>query len=57
VWPFAKILLAMTALREKKPEVARAQLKELVAEFPDNPLFASELVKLKVPPPAAVPPK
>jgi tetratricopeptide (TPR) repeat protein len=32
--PFAKILLALTALREKKPEVARAQLTELVAAFP-----------------------
>ena len=45
--PFAKILLAMAALREKKPEVARAQLSELVAEFPENPLFASELGKVK----------
>jgi tetratricopeptide (TPR) repeat protein len=44
--PFAKILLAMAALREKKPEVARAQLTELVAEFPANTLFASELAKL-----------
>ena len=44
--PFAKILLALAALREKKTEVARTQLKELVAEFPDNPLFASELTKL-----------
>ena len=44
--PFAKILLALAALREKKPEVARAQLTELVAEFPQNPLFASELAKL-----------
>jgi predicted Zn-dependent protease len=47
----------MAALRERKPEVARAQLKELVAEFPDNSLFASELAKLEVPPPAAIPPK
>ena len=45
--PFAKILLALAALREKKPEVARSQLTELVAEFPENPLFASELAKLK----------
>ena len=45
--PFAKILLALAALREKKAEVARTQLKELVAEFPENPLFASELAKLK----------
>ncbi len=55
--PFAKILLAMAALREKKPEVARTQLKELVAEFPENPLFASELAKLGPPPAAAVPPQ
>lgn len=50
--PFAKILLAMAALREKKPPVARAQLTELVAEFPENALFASELAKLN-PAPAA----
>ena len=46
--PFAKIMLALAALREKKTEVARAQLSELVMEFPENPLFASELAKLKV---------
>lgn len=45
--PFAKILLALSALREKKTEVARRQLIELAAEFPDNPLFANELAKLK----------
>ena len=50
--PFAKIMLALAALREKKPEVARIQLTELVAEFPENPLFASELAKLDVPPAA-----
>jgi len=55
--PFAKILLALAALREKKPELARTQLKELVAEFPENPLFASELAKLKVLPAAAIPPR
>lgn len=44
--PFAKILLALVALREKKPDVARTQLTQLVAEFPQNPLFASELAKL-----------
>ncbi|MGD1212411.1 MAG: hypothetical protein ABR973_13770 [Candidatus Acidiferrales bacterium] len=54
--PFAKILLALAALREKKPEVARVQLNELVAEFPENPLFASELAKLKVSSAAAIPP-
>jgi hypothetical protein len=50
--PFAKILLALAALREKQTEVARIQLKELVAEFPENPLFASELAKLNVSPAA-----
>jgi len=54
--PFAKILLAMAALREKKPEVARAQLSDLAAEFPENPLFANELAKIKVPPVAAISP-
>jgi len=53
--PFAKILLALAALREKKPAVARAQLGQLVAEFPGNPLFANELAKLKGSPTAAVP--
>ncbi|HLW52190.1 MAG TPA: hypothetical protein VKW06_05060 [Candidatus Angelobacter sp.] len=48
--PFAKIMLALAALREKKPEVARVQLSELVEEFPENPLFADELAKLNVPP-------
>ncbi len=55
--PFAKIMLALAALREKNTEVARTQLTELVAEFPDNPLFASELAKLKIPPASTFPPK
>lgn len=45
--PFAKILLALVALREQQPELARTQLADLVAEFPDNPLFARELAKLE----------
>jgi hypothetical protein len=53
--PFAKILLALAALREKKPEIARVQLKELVAEFPENPLFAGELAKLGVSAAPAIP--
>jgi hypothetical protein len=53
--PFAKILLSMAALREKKTDVARAQLRELVAEFPENPLFASELAKLKTLPATSFP--
>jgi hypothetical protein len=43
--PFAKILLAMTALREKDFERAQVQLAELVAEFPKNTLFQGELAK------------
>jgi hypothetical protein len=54
--PFAKVLLALAALREKKTEVARAQLKDLVAEFPENPLFANELAKLNDSPAAAISP-
>jgi hypothetical protein len=46
--PFAKILLALAALREKQTELARAQLTELVAEFPQNSLFAGELAKFMV---------
>jgi hypothetical protein len=38
--PFAKIMLALAALREKKPEVARAQLKELIAELPISAMFS-----------------
>jgi hypothetical protein len=48
--PFAKILLALAALREKQLEVARAQLTELASEFPQNPLFVNELAKLKAVP-------
>jgi hypothetical protein len=44
--PFAKIILALAALREKKTDLARIQLQELVAEFPQNPLFVRELAKL-----------
>lgn len=43
--PFAKIMLALAALREKETEVARKQLVELVSEFSENPLFSSELAK------------
>jgi hypothetical protein len=44
----------MVALREKKTTLARAQLMELVAEFPQNPLFVGELAKLDASPDAAV---
>jgi hypothetical protein len=44
--PFAQLMLALAALREKNPELSRQQLQELVAEFPENPLFAAELAKV-----------
>jgi len=50
--PFAKMLLALAALREKQVELARTQLRELHAEFPQNALFARELAKLPKPPTA-----
>jgi hypothetical protein len=36
----------MAALRERNTDLARSNLQELVAEFPENPLFASELAKI-----------
>jgi hypothetical protein len=45
--PFAKILLALTALREKQPDLTRKLLEELTAEFPANPLFRRELFLLQ----------
>jgi len=44
--PFAKIMLALAALREHKSALARVHLAELVAEFPQNSLFVGELAKL-----------
>ncbi len=44
---YAKILLALAALREKQPEVTRRLFEELAAEFPNNPLFARELALVK----------
>ncbi|MEZ5400836.1 MAG: hypothetical protein R2729_14280 [Bryobacteraceae bacterium] len=44
--PFARILLAIVHLREKRPEKAREELRWLTREFPHNPLFRNELTKL-----------
>ncbi|HXN24659.1 MAG TPA: hypothetical protein VOA41_18140 [Candidatus Dormibacteraeota bacterium] len=44
--PYAKIMLALAALREKNESEARTLLTELVAEFPQNHLFVSELAKV-----------
>ena len=44
--PFAKILLAVANLREKKPRVAEELLFELARDYPENPLFKKELSQL-----------
>ena len=43
--PFAKILLALAALREKQIPLARRLLLELTQEFPASPLFAAEFAR------------
>jgi hypothetical protein len=44
--PYAKILLALAALRDQKKAQAVALLRELAAQFPQNGLFLLELKKL-----------
>ena len=44
--PFARILLAIAYVREKKPERARPVLLSLEKDFPNNPLFTRELARL-----------
>jgi hypothetical protein len=44
--PFAKILLALAARREKQDDLAKKLLHELTEEFPDSPLFAAEYAKV-----------
>jgi hypothetical protein len=44
--PFAKTLLAVIHLREKRPLESERLLTELVRDYPENPLFRKELVKL-----------
>lgn len=43
--PFAKILLALSARREKQNVLAQKLLLELSQEFPASPLFAAEYAK------------
>lgn len=45
--PYAKIMLALAALREKDDVMARRLFTELAAEFPRNPQFPQELALLK----------
>jgi len=43
--PFAKIMLALAARREKQNSLAQKLLRELTEEFPESPLYPSELAK------------
>jgi hypothetical protein len=55
--PFAKILLALSARREKKNALAQKNLRELTEEFPGNAVYDSEYAKaLGRPIPATVGP-
>ncbi len=45
--PFAKILLTIVDIREKRPSSAEVRLMELSRDFPENPLFRRELQKLR----------
>ncbi|HEY6387507.1 MAG TPA: hypothetical protein VIX91_17670 [Candidatus Acidoferrum sp.] len=44
--PFAKVLLALAARREKQDGLAKKLLLELTEEFPESPLFAAEYAKV-----------
>ena len=45
--PFARLLLAVAALRDKDQATARTLLEGLARDFPDNPLYSRELGKIK----------
>ena len=44
--PYAKMLLSVIYLRDKKPEQALALLKELERDFPENPLIRKEVIRI-----------
>lgn len=44
--PFAKILLAIISLREKRPRDTEKLLADLARHYPSNPLFRKELARL-----------
>ena len=45
--PYARILLVLVSLREKKPEEAEQLIQGLANEFPENPLFKKELARVQ----------
>ncbi len=48
--PYARLLLAVAALRDKDSAKARELLRDLSHQFPNNVLYARELAKLEPPP-------
>ncbi len=44
--PFARMLLAVIALREKRPEEAERLLAGLARDYPENPLIRKELARV-----------
>lgn len=48
--PFARILLSIIAIREKRPEEARSLLTKLASDYPENPLFRREVAMLSAKP-------
>lgn len=45
--PYARLLLAVAAIRDHKPEQARRILEDLARQFPSNHLYERELAKLQ----------
>lgn len=45
--PYAKTLLALVFMREKRNADARRLMRELATQFPESPLFARELRKIE----------
>jgi predicted Zn-dependent protease len=45
--PFAKILLSIIYLREKRPQDCERLLAELARDYPENPLFRKELGRIR----------
>jgi predicted Zn-dependent protease len=44
--PFAKILLSVIYLRENQPQKALVLLREMERDFPENPLFRQEILRI-----------
>jgi hypothetical protein len=45
--PYARLLLAVAAVRDRNPGEARRMLSWLSSEFPQNQLYREELAKLQ----------